>query len=202
MLARQATAMEALFRGRYLLPQQTGAHRSRSAAGYEWFLALPYAYADTADEPWLQLGWVASHGRDGLEQWITSVDIPCPGPATIALLNEMPAPLRIPCFAGQPITLEGDVTCRDDGPPIPTPSPAWLTWEGCELVPAGTALHEPGSGIPFAGVLINFPPDMARADGHLRITAHLDDPAAATCRANVPSAPDDLHGADLADREW
>lgn len=170
-----------------------------TADGYDWVLADPYQI-DFDAEAWLRFGWVAVADKTG-EPWITAIEPECPRAPTITTLAELHGALRLYCFAGETLVLAGDVACHDLGPPIPTASPAWLTWQGCNLNPPGAAPYDPVGPGPHVGIGIHYPPGTERLTGRLEITAHLDDNAASSCRLPVPTSSGDVYTQPLTDRE-
>ncbi len=170
------------------------------ADGYDWYLGLPYE-ARTNEEgapagAWVRFGWVAATDKTG-EAWIVPIRPDCPPNAGLDTLAGISGVLRLACFGDRPITLEGDVTCPDLGPPIPTPEPDWLTWNGCHLNPQGAPPYDPYGGGPHLGIQIHYPPDADRLTGELSVTGHFDDSRASQCRFFVPTEEGDLYTQDL-----
>lgn len=168
------------------------------ADGYDWYLAEPILTQIGSEG--LRFGWVAAADRTG-EPWIAPVEGDCPTAATVETLHALASALRLYCFGGTPLVIEGDVTCPDLGAPIPTASPAWLTWDGCYLNPRGAPPYEPLSPGPHVGIAIHYPPGAERATGRLLVTAHFNDRAASECRLPVPTQEGDAYTQGLTDRE-
>ena len=168
------------------------------ADGYDWYLADPYQTTASGDH-WLRFGWVAAADTNG-EAWIVPIAPTCPAEASIASLNQLPRALRLACFGDQLISIEGDVACLALET-IPTPTPAWLTWDGCYLIPPGAPPDDLSGPGPHLGIWIHYPPGAERLTGSLRVAAHLDDDRAAECMLHVPVEKDDPYTQDLVHRE-
>ena len=166
-----------------------------SANGFTWYLAHAYQVGPEGVESSL-FGWVAAADRNG-EDWVIPVEADCPAEAQIPALHELPMAMRLACFDDRSVELEGDVTCPGLDPPIPTPSPAWLTWGGCYLNPHGAPPYDPFDGATAVGLPIHYPPSAERRSGYLRIVGHFDDPRAAECRFDVPVPEGDQYGQEL-----
>ena len=132
------------------------------------------------------------------------VDLPiepdCPTAATVATLHDLDEVLQLACFGDATVSLDGEVSCPDFGPPIPTPSPEWLTWGGC-LNPPGAPPYDPLEGASRQGIAIHYPPGVERLIGSLSITGQLDDPRASQCQFNVPILEGDAYSQGLYHQE-
>ena len=169
------------------------------ADGYDWFLADPYDVATVPDK-WLSFGWVAAADKNG-EPWIEPIQPDCPTTATFESLAQLPSVLRERCFGGVTISLDGEVACPDLGPPIPTPSPDWLTWKACILSPPGSPSFDPIGPWPPDSLAIGFQPMAERPTGHLSLRLHVGDPRWTECRLPIPTPEGDIYIQDLSDRE-
>lgn len=129
----------------------------------------PYCEAD--------IGWVASPVTG--DPWLEAVDIGCPSsPMTADELSSLTPLERLHCYGGEDITVTGtlDQPCCGHVGPVRY-EPPWLA------LPGGQSYFH-GSGLPVrlspdAGLEIPERGDMVEA------SAHLDDPAAASCRQSV-----------------
>jgi hypothetical protein len=169
-----------------------------TADGYDWYLADPYQTTASGDA-WVRFGWVAAADTTG-EDWIVPVVPTCPAEASIESLNQLPFGVRLACFGDRPISIEGDVSCPGLES-VPTPSPAWLTWDGCYLNPPDAPLDDLFGPGPHLGVWIHYPPGVERLTGPVRIAAHLDDWRAAECVEPVPVEENDIYTQDLVNRQ-
>lgn len=175
-----------------------------SADGFDWYLGSPYEAqvneeADGTSQLWVRFGWVAAADKTG-DAWIVPIEADCPPDATIDTLADLPLELQLACFGEGPISLDGTVSCANLGPPIPTPEPAWLTWDACFVVPPDAPPYNPMGG-PQRVVGIHYPPEAERLTGALRITGHFDDPRSAECKFFVPTPEGDVYSQDLYHRE-
>ena len=125
----------------------------------------------------------------------------CPPHVDVETLAGLPSVLRLACFGDAPITLEGDVTCHDQGSPTPAAEPPWMTWDGCYVNPPGAPPYDPLDRGSRLGIPIHYPPDAERLTGELIITGHFDDPRASECQFFVPTEEGDAYGQDLYHRE-
>jgi hypothetical protein len=150
-----------------------------AADGYDWYqVALfPPTLSDVVEEH-PAFGWLAAAGKGG-EPWIAPWKGDCPQPNWdgIKLSQRF---LMLTCWSGLDITLEGTLQC--DGSSQPGNEPAWLWTVPCWLEgPDYGQLLAGGLGLHFAP---DFAPDIHATAGEgtkVRVTGHLDDPAAATC---------------------
>lgn len=175
-----------------------------SADGFEWYLGSPYEArvnkeADATSQVWVRFGWVAAADKTG-EAWIIPIEADCLPDATVENLAELPFELRLACYGKEPISLEGNVTCADFGPPIPTPKPAWLTWDACHIVPSDAPPYDYlGGSQQF--IPIHYPPEDERLTGALSITGHFDDQRSIQCRQFIPTPEGDVYSQDLHHRD-
>ena len=168
------------------------------ADGYDWY---PIQYADGEDVwPWMDLapdglvtGWIAA-GNDA-ERFVELAHVSCATePPTLEVLAfELTAWERLVCLSGTTITVDASDFCNQEefggcGGTTPGAQPAWLAdqTQHRPMVLPGNHLY------PY--VLVAIPPDLVPEYRELppsrvlRITLHVDDPAAATC---VLGGPDD-----------
>lgn len=174
-----------------------------SADGFDWYLGSPYQArvneeADAASQVWVRFGWVAAADKTG-EAWIVPIEADCPADATVETLADLPFEMRLACFGDEPMSLDGNVTCPDFGPPIPTPAPAWLTWDACYLVPPDAPPYNELGGQQQV-IAIHYPPEAERLSGALSITGHFDDPRSTECMFFVPTPEGDAYSQDLYHR--
>jgi hypothetical protein len=171
------------------------------ADGYDWYLAAPYEArvneeGDASSTVWIRFGWVAAADKTG-ESWIMPIEPECPTQATVDTLHELNAVLRLACFGDVPVSLEGTVSCQDLGPPIPVPTPDWLTWDACYINPSDASPYDPFEAGSRLGIPIHYPPDAERATGPLAITGHFDDPRATQCLMFIPTEESGVYGQEL-----
>lgn len=145
-----------------------------TADGYDWYQVAPFPGLTDFVEPSPVFGWLAAAGKDG-EPWIAPWEGDCPEPNWDGVMLSQRL-LALSCWGGADLTLEGTFQhCNDDSP---TGQPAWLFAVPCHLV-------GPDYGELLAGGLqLSFAPDVratARDGARVRVTGHLDDPAARTC---------------------
>jgi hypothetical protein len=148
------------------------------ADGYDWLLVAELATWDGLGSP--VQGWVAPASRDG-EPWVLPTEPACPTEVSVDVLAEVPLPLRLYCFGGQEVVLEGALGFCGHGDPV-IQEPAWLANYQCIF----DALGRP-AGSMERPLLVHVPPDsgVPSWDGTprpLRITGRFDHPAAQTCR--------------------
>lgn len=159
--------------------------------GYDWYSV---EYVNGTDVwPWmdvapddLQRGWVAA-GNDS-QRFMELADVTCPtDPPTLEVLAfEMTSWERLLCLTHAPVTIDAADFCRQEGfggcgGTTAGAAPTWLA-DATQHAP----MVLPGNmGYPFVRVAI--PPDILPAYEALplgrvvRITVHVDDPAASTC---------------------
>jgi hypothetical protein len=134
----------------------------RERNGETWYeMQFPLA-GDQLQLPWVRIDDPAA---------VSQIAPTCTGLAADALA--MLAWDRLTCFGGAPLTVVGQVGHCQGG--VVQAEPEWLAyacWVISDQAGGGFGLH----ATPEGG--ITFPDELARA----RLTGHLDDPAAATCR--------------------
>ncbi len=170
-----------------------------AAVGFDWY---PVQYAGGVDVwPWMDLapdglvrGWVAAGNES--ERFAELAEVACPAePPTLEVLAFDLTPWeRLVCLSGTTITIDAADFCNQEGfggcgGTTPGAQPTWLAdvTQHRPMVTPGNHLY------PFINVAI--PPELQSAYDDvpagrvLRITVHVDDPAAATCV--LSGEPDD-----------
>jgi hypothetical protein len=147
-----------------------------TADGHDWYRVAPFdvPLSDIADgSP--RLGWVAAAG-DG-EEWIAPWAGGCPE-ASVPDLRNNPVYLRVACFGGRELSLEGELGDCDYTVPG-TVSPDWLSTAFCLLY------EDNYQGDLVGPFTFHLPPeDFEMKEGNrqqVRITGRFDHPAAQTC---------------------
>lgn len=146
-----------------------------AADGYDWYRVAPFppTLSDVV-ESHPEFGWLAAAGKDG-EPWIAPWDGNCPQPDWDGMMLS-PRLVGLTCWGGAEITLQGTVRC--DASSQPGGEPTWLWTIPCRLV--GRDYGDLLAG----GIGVHFAPDvevMPRDGTRVRVTGHLDNPAAKTC---------------------
>ena len=133
---------------------------------------------------------------NGTQRFIELADVSCPAepPSLEDLAFELTDWARLVCLSATTVTLDAADACNQEdsggcGGTTPGAAPPWLA-DATQHAP----MVQPGSpNYPF--VLVAIPPDLLPAYEELpagrvlRITLHVDDPAAATCA--LSGEPDD-----------
>jgi hypothetical protein len=132
-----------------------------------------------------RIGWVAGIS-DRHQAWLVPTELTCPPDPDLDTFAGLEPLERLACYGNQTLTLEGVVwqpCCGWVGPFLYEPD--WLSWPsyGVYLQTVGVALaHNGGFGIrldPAAGLAWPGYADI------IRVTGHMDDPAANTCTIKV-----------------
>ena len=149
--------------------------------GYDWYRVAPFQPCCTDFvEPAPLLGWVAAGSKDG-EAWIRATNEGCAFVNPEANPYWQPDLVALSCLGDREIVFEGTL----DGCAGVVPGniePAWLAEGYCGLLPEGFEPGEIGpSFLPFH--VLPDGPVLPGPDASIRVIGHLDDPAAATCRA-------------------
>ncbi len=146
-----------------------------TADGYDWYEVAPFPHTlSDVVEDYPAFGWLAAAGKDG-ESWIAPWEGDCPQPNWDGMMLSQRF-LALSCWGGTDLTLEGTLSC--DTSSQPGGEPTWLWTVPCRLVgPDYGDLLAGGIGLHFAPDLEAMPRDGAR----VRVTGHLDDPAAESC---------------------
>lgn len=144
------------------------------ADGYDWYQVAPFppCCSDVVEEH-PAFGWLAAAGKDG-EPWIAPWEGDCPQPNWDGMVLS-PRFVRLSCWGGADVTLEGKLSC--DTSSESGGEPTWLWTVPCRLT-------GPDFGALFSGIGLHFTPDveaMPRDGARVRVTGHLDDPAAESC---------------------
>jgi hypothetical protein len=169
--------------------------------GFDWYLAAPFKaqvnqQGNASSTEWVRFGWLAAADKTG-EPWIAPIEPVCPTNVTVETLHDLQAELRLACFGDVSVSLEGEVSCHDLGPPIPAPAPDWLTWDACYINPSGAPRHDPITAESRLGIPIHYPPDAQRVAGSLAVIGHFDDPQATRCLMFIPTLESDVFGQRL-----
>jgi hypothetical protein len=157
-----------------------------------WWEVVPYDCAAADDSPTgdcgydPRIGWVTS-GPEGV--WLEPVTPDCPSELTAenpeAFYN---TPELLACFGSGPIVLEGIVDywcCR--GITFGTTEPAWLAGDYSNPVVAHLRISEQEAASWGPELRINPASGLTLGErgSIIRVTGHLDDPAAQSCRTTV-----------------
>jgi hypothetical protein len=146
-----------------------------AADGYDWYKVAPFppTLSDVV-EAHPEFGWLAAAGKDG-EPWIAPWEGDCPQPNWDGIMLSQRR-VALSCWGGADVTLEGTLSC--DTSSQPGGEPTWLWTVPCRLVgPDYGDLLAGGIGLHFPPDVGAIPPDRAP----VRVTGHLDDPAAESC---------------------
>lgn len=147
-------------------------------AGYRWYRIAhidgPFE-SSVVDLP-TRIGWVASSLAG--PPWLEPVEVACGSPTTVADLAVLLPLERLHCFGRDELVLTGILESRTCGgcESLVTYSPAWLAGPDPDLWFTGTEIRfrpAPDAIGPITEVV----DPMA-----VRVRAHLEDPAAASCR--------------------
>jgi hypothetical protein len=142
-------------------------------SGQEWYLV------NAIDSGWFQVGWVAAVDRDGT-QLLEPSTMTCPKNPSFPELRDMFPTVRLYCYGSRDFEFTQRIfvgpMCGDGNS---LGGPEWMN--GCYSV---FALGDPGALMHLA-----VKPRLAGALGEIeweesfsvKVTAHLDDPAAQTC---------------------
>lgn len=144
---------------------------------------LPAVLADPAAEFPL-MGWIAT--TDATGETVARLPPRCPAARDLVNVSAMLDGERLACFGAAPITLEGTFTCETCGSEDPgTFQPSWLAG------PAAGELTDPSA--PGRWLALYVPPTLVvpAAFTVVRVTGHLDDPAARTCQLTFGGTPTD-----------
>ncbi len=153
-------------------------------------------------------GWAAAGGRDG-EAWLAPAEPACPAPGNPATMMALKPLERLACFGPSAMTLRVYAPLHHNpasaarsacmpGDPF---APAWLA--GCAAVffREAESLYTGEGELPLS---VHIAPNLGSCDGHLfgpncplaalqgrwiKITVHLDDPQAQSCRVGPGTAP-------------
>jgi SH3 domain-containing protein len=162
----------------------------KQAEGYGWYRVATVDDADAPAECFAiscpsSLGWVAGIS-DAQDAWLMPDEVGCaPDPGLKAFARLAPL-ARLACYRDQTLTLRGVVwqpCCGYVGAFLYEPS--WLSWPSSTayLKAGANRLHDPG------GLLLRFDPRTGpQAPEYadiVRVTGHMDDPAAHTCTITV-----------------
>lgn len=166
-----------------------------AADGYDWYqVALfPPTLSDVVEEH-PRFGWLAAAGKDR-EPWITPWGGGCPELSWDGMMLSQRF-VMLSCWGGADLTLEGTLRSCDTYGPL-SGEPSWLYTVRCHLV--GPDYGELLAG----GLMLYFAPDIhvPAGDGaRVRVTGHLDDPAADNCTEDPFPGTEPTH-ADLV-RLW
>jgi hypothetical protein len=150
--------------------------------GYNWYLVRPVSKRVTQD------GWISVAARDGTP-WVEPAAVDCPSVTTLADIDALDAAVRIPCYAGKELTFTATVVWGGNcGDADVLAQPDWMA----------ACLSTFRWGSKTSDVYVAIPPELAGAVGthalnetfKAKVTAHLDDPGALTCK------PKPVTGAD------
>jgi hypothetical protein len=146
------------------------------ADGYDRYLVLPSTHS--YEPSGLVVGWVAAAGKDG-EGWIGQPSVDCPDSnlEEIAAASEV---VRLVCFGGQTLTLEGELLGCLERDPAASPAMIWqnrcglMRFDCCpDVVPFPS-----GIGIWFDG---DIGPTSYAQPLSVAVDGHFADPGANSC---------------------
>ena len=149
--------------------------------GYDWYRVAPFSpCCPDVVEPTPLLGWVAAGGRDG-EPWIQATTEECAFVNPVGNPDWQPDLLALACLGDREIVFQGTLNwCASNA--SGDVEPLWLAENYCGLLPDG--FEQPELGPQFLPFHVGPDgPALPDQDASIRIAGHLDDPAAATCRA-------------------
>jgi hypothetical protein len=169
------------------------------ADGYEWY-RIQYADGENV-WPWMDVapdglvgGWVAA--GNATARFVELSEVTCEAePLTLEVLAFDMTPFeRLVCISGTTVTIDAADFCRQEGfggcgGTTPGAAPTWLA-DGTQHTP----MVLPGN-MYYPFVMVAIPPELVPAYDDLplgrvlRISLHVDDPAAATCA--LTGEPDD-----------
>jgi hypothetical protein len=158
-----------------------------SADGFAWY-QVAYAggrdvwpFQDVAPGGYVT-GWMAAGDASG--PYIQLTEVTCPdGPLDLdTLANDLTPWERLVCIGNGSVTIEGRAGCDGCGGVVAGASPPWLA----DLTQLEYVASE-GNFYPAVGFAV--PPHAKAPDDHdvVRVTLHVDDPAAGSCAFNPPS---------------
>jgi hypothetical protein len=151
-------------------------------SGYDWYLVRSVAKRVTQD------GWISVAARDGTP-WAERAAVDCPAVPTLTDIGALDPAVRILCYAGKDLTFTATVVWGGNcSTGVLFDKPDWLA--GC----ASTFRW----GGKSSTVIVAVPPELKDAVGSHKqgdsmkaaVTAHLDDPGAATCAPKAGVAGD------------
>jgi hypothetical protein len=130
------------------------------------------------------VGWLATH--DGTKPYVKQLAPRCPTSVDLPNVQAMLSAERLACFAG-PIVLEGTYGCPSCGAELTGDfKPIWLNYpQALEFL--SVDVHD-----QVGPIILRFPPDgPANPDGGaiIRVTVHVDDPAAVGCSIKISGEP-------------
>ncbi|MGH2357592.1 MAG: hypothetical protein ACRDGJ_06210 [Candidatus Limnocylindria bacterium] len=152
------------------------------ASGYAWFLVAEIAELREAPS----LGWIAQASREG-EPWVRRTEPPCPDEISVEALASVAESLRLFCFGGQELTLDGEIQpfCGQTDPVIQDPS--WLGNYGC----AFSAPDRPDAVSDWPAISVHFDPQRMGGGppftGPAQIVGRHDAPVAQACHYSESS---------------
>jgi hypothetical protein len=134
----------------------------------------PIPYATELDT----FGWIAA--RDASKDYVTAVAARCPGTVDLVNVEGMLAAERLACLAGGSFVLEGTFGCDGCGGAFPGSfEPTWLaTPESYHFL----SVDPPAQFGPIALRFAPGGPELPALGSIIRVTLHVDDPAASSCR--------------------
>lgn len=152
------------------------------ADGYRWYRVAIVSgpFETNVVDLSTSIGWVASPPTG--EAWLAAADVACGSPTTVVELAALLPLERLACFGRDELTLTGVLEsppCDACESPV-TYSPAWLAGPDPNVWFAGTDIRfrpAPDAIGPITEVTEPMP---------VRVTAHLEDPDAASCRIVDP----------------
>ncbi|HJP89844.1 MAG TPA: hypothetical protein VJ850_12485 [Candidatus Limnocylindrales bacterium] len=151
-------------------------------SGYNWYLVRPVSKRVTQD------GWISVAARDGTP-WAEPAAVDCPAVPTLADISALDPALRILCYREKELTFTATLVWGGNCASLLFDTPDWMA--GC--------LSTFKWGGKTSTVIVAIPPELKDAAGSHKqgdsmkatVTAHVDDPGAATCapKAGAPGEP-------------
>jgi len=158
----------------------------KQAEGYGWYRVATVDNPATAcaeDCPTARVGWVAGSSRQQ-DAWLAPAELRCPPTPQLKAFARLDPFERLACYGDQPLTLRGVIwqpCCGYVGAMVYEPN--WLSWPSG---PPSLTYTEP---LSYSGLVLRFDPDDGLEEPDyadiIRVTGHMDDPAAATCTVRV-----------------
>lgn len=156
------------------------------AGGYGWYQVATVDWGNESapcGEGCPRSGWVA--GTTGAhETWLSPEELRCPSEPKLKAFARLNPFERLACYGDQPLTLQGAIwqpCCGYVGAMVYEPN--WLSW------PSGPPSLSYTETLSYSGVQLRFDPDARLEEPDyadiVRVTGHMDDPAAATCTVRV-----------------
>jgi hypothetical protein len=158
----------------------------KGADGYGWYRVVTVDSPDASECPATcpkPVGWVAGM-TETQDPWLVPTELTCPPDPKLDVFALLAAFERLACYGDQRLTLKGVVwqpCCGYVGAVIYEPS--WLSW------PSSSAYLSWSEPLRHGGLMLRFDPraelTVPEYADIVRVTGHLDDPAAHGCTVKV-----------------